>query len=317
MVVTALPAAAASGNKTVAVIATADGNMLMSSWTLGEAGTPWTRVNVNGSAKYTDTTITPAVSFRTTRGGGATLWLAIRSSTEIAGAIYETLQQSDGSFNPWTRIPGLTTNVSLAANDGNGAIGSPIMAALAAPPDGFTYINPFLNDQPPSKPPPDYWRPLKPSPITALSPAISIVDQGKYIFLAVPVINLGGPNNRLILYQGSTLNPNQLTSNYMGFDTNLSAAMAATHNRTVIVAVDANGAVFYNWWDYGSKDHGWIPLGTDVKTPVRPAVSLVDDGNYMFILATGQADGILYLNQGIVGGAIVGWKEAWNPHPSS
>jgi len=104
----------------------------------------------------------------------------------------------------------------------------------------------------------------------------------------LPVINLGGPNSRLILYQGSTLNPDQLSSGYMGFDTNLSPAMAAAHNRTVIVAVDASGAIFYNWWDFGGGDHGWISLGTDVKTSARPAVSLVDNGNYMFILATGE-----------------------------
>jgi hypothetical protein len=305
MVVTALPAAAASGNKTVVVIATADGNMLMTSWTLGGAGTPWASVNVSGPVRYTDTTITPAVSF-----SGAKLWLGIKSSSVIAGGIYETLQLPDGSFQPWVRIPGLATDVSLAANDGNGAIGYPIMAALAAPPDRLTYINPFLGDQPP----PGSWRPLDPSPITTLSPAISIVNQGKYMFLAVPVINLGGPNSRLILYQGSTLNPDQLSSSYTGFDTNLSPAMAAAHNRTVIVAVDASGAIFYNWWDFGGGGHGWIPLGTNVKTSARPAVSLVDNGNYMFILATGE-DGILYLNQGIVGGAIVGWEQVWNPNP--
>jgi len=96
MVVTALPAAAASGNKTVVVIATADGRMLMTSWTLGGAGTPWATVNVGGPVRYTDTTITPAVSFRTTVGG-ATLWLGVKSSRVMAGGIYETLQLPDGT----------------------------------------------------------------------------------------------------------------------------------------------------------------------------------------------------------------------------
>jgi hypothetical protein len=111
-----------------------------------------------------------------------------------------------------------------------------------------------------------------------------------------------------MLNQGNPYTPDQLVGwNSMPFDSNLASAMAAANNRTVIVAVDPNGAIFYDWWDLGGGPHGWVPLGNDMQTTVAPAVALVDNGNYLFVYAQ-RLDGRLYLNQGNVGGAIVGWQ---------
>jgi hypothetical protein len=181
------------------------------------------------------------------------------------------------------------------------------MAVLSAPPDGVTYINVFLTDQPPLPVPPGYWRAVTPTPWTTLAPALAIVDKGGYMFLAATSVNLSGPNLRLMLYQGNPYTPDQLSIGYAGIDTNLSPAMASANDRTVIVAVDPSGTMFYNLWDFGGGAKGWISLGTNVKTNVAPAISLVARGNYMFIFAQGL-DGKLYLNQGNVGGSIVGWQ---------
>jgi hypothetical protein len=286
------------------VVTVPDGSLFWTSWQLGEGETPWTAVPINGPSRFTD--VAPAVSFRTTVGG-TSVWMAIKDRTD--GQIYETLQQPGGTFLPWTRIPGITTKVAPAVSDGNLAIGYPFMAVLSAPPDGVTYINVFLSDQPPNPPPPGYWGAVNPSPFTSMAPALALVDNGKYMFLAATVISFSGPNSHVVLYQGSPYRPDQLVSSDAGFDSNVSPAMAAAHNRTVIVAVNPNGAMSYNWWDFGGGGHGWVSLGNNVTTKVAPAVSLVDEGKYMFIFAQG-INGKHYLNQGNVGGSIVGWQPA-------
>ncbi|GCE08466.1 hypothetical protein KDAU_57950 [Dictyobacter aurantiacus] len=297
-----LPAMAASGNRTVAVTTTPDGRLVWTSWELGSSGT-WTDVNINGPSRATN--VAPAVSFRTTEGG-TSVWLAIKDSGN--NQIYETLQQPGGNFGAWTLIPGVSTNVSPAVSDGNLAVGYPIMAIVAAPPDDSTYINVDLVDQPISPPPPGYWKAVTPSLFTTMAPALTIVDQGRYMFLAVTAINFESANSRIIINQGNPYTPDQLVGwNSASFDSNLPPAMAAANNRTVIVAVDPSGAIFYDWWDLGGGPHGWVPMGDDVRTKVAPAVALVDDGKYMFVYAQGL-DGRLYLNQANVGGSIIGWR---------
>jgi hypothetical protein len=300
-----LPAMAASGNLTVAVIATAEGELAWTSWQLGGGAAPWACVPVNGTARLTD--VAPAVSFRTTEGG-ASVWLAIKDQAD--GRVYETLQMPDGTFGGWTLIPGMTTQVSPAASDGNLAIGAPVMAVVAAPSDDLTYVNVYLADQPPPQPPAGYWQAVDPSPWTTLAPALAIVgDQGDYMFLATANVDLGGgPDLQLVLTQGNPYTPGNTSAVAgMGFASNLSPAMASASNRTVIVAADPTGAMSYNWWDLGGAAQGWTALGADVTTDTAPAVALVDNGNYLFVLARGR-DGALYLNQANVGGAIVGWQ---------
>lgn len=286
--------------------ATPDGGLVWTSWELGGENNPWTAVPINGPAQPTD--VAPAVSFRTTEGGYS-VWLAIRDSGD--NQVYETLQQPDGSFNGWTLIPGLETNVSPAASDGNLSIGAPIMVAVARPNDDLTYVNVYLADQPPDSPPPGYWQAIDPAPWTSLAPALAIVgDRGDYMFVATSNLNFSGPNLHLVLTQGNPYTPGQTSGVAdMGFATNLAPAMSSANNRTVIVAADPDGAMFYNWWDLGGGGHGWLSLGDDVRTDAAPAVALLDGGNYMFIFARGT-DGELHINQAVVRGSIVGWGPA-------
>jgi hypothetical protein len=233
------------------------------------------------------------------------VWLAIKDSVD--NQIYETLQLPGGSFEPWTLIPGVVTNVSPAVSDGNLAQGIPIMAVIAASPDDSTYININLGDQPSSPPPPGYWQAVNPSLLTAMAPALTIVDQGRYMFLAITASNSEGPNGRVMVNQGDPVLPGNLVGwGSASFNSNLPPTMAAANNRTVILAVDPNGAIFYDWWDLGGGPHGWVSLGDNVRTKVAPAVALVDHGNYMFVYAQGL-DGELYINQANVDGAIIGW----------
>jgi hypothetical protein len=143
-----------------------------------------------------------------------------------------------------------------------------------------------------------------------MAPALAVVGNASYMFLAATVTNFVGSNLRVVLNQGNPFTPDSLVGwEYMGFDSNLPPVMAAANNRTVILAVDPNGAIFYNWWDFGGGGHGWVPLGDSVRTKVAPAVALVDKGNYMFVVARGL-NGELYINQAGVGGAIIGWGPA-------
>jgi len=277
----------------------------MTSWELGGKNNPWTTISVEGTARFTD--VAPAVSFRTTVGG-ATVWLGIKEAT--TGQIFETLQVRSATFLPWTLIPGLVTDLAPVVSDGNLAVGHPTMAAVAK--GGVTAINNYLGDQPQNPPPPNYWLPLRPPPITAFAPAIGIVRggaAGPYMFLAATVIDFAGPNGDIQFFQGSPFSTDNLSIGGGGFESNISPAMASAHNRTVIVAVDPNGALCYNWWDFGGGGHGWVPLGDEVRTTVAPAISLVDNGNYMFVFAQGL-DGELYINQANVGGTIIGWGRA-------
>jgi hypothetical protein len=299
-----LPAAAAHENRTVVAVTMPTGQLVSTSWELGEANPPFEPVKIDGPDRLTD--VAPAISFRTTLGGYS-IWLAIKDSSD--GSILETLEIPGGRFSGWTEIPGLRTNVSTAMSDGNLAAGIPMMVALAPPPDYRLHINYLLNDQPPPPPgPPGYWQPIALT-ITSLAPVAALVDGGGYIFLATTSLNFaGGPHGTVMLHQGSPFDRDHFVTNQqMNFNSNVSPAMASANNRTVIVAADPDGIMFYNWWDFGGGGHGWIPLGDDVRTSVAPAVAVLDHGNYMFVVARG-ADNEIHLNQGQVGGTIVGWS---------
>jgi hypothetical protein len=297
-----LPAAAAHGNRTVVVVTTPAGELVWTSWELGDAYSPWIGVPISGPARTTDAA--PAVSFRTS-ASGYSVWLAIKGADNF---IYETLEAS-GGFVDWSQIPGLQTNVSPAASDGNLAIGIPFVVALAAPPDDRLRINPFLITEPPDPPPPNYWQDIVPYTFTALAPAVALVDHGNYIFVATSSVNFAGPHDLVILNQGNPYNPSAFVGfQQMNFSSNVAPAMASANDRTVIVAVDPDGTMFYNWWDLGGGGHGWVPLGDDVRTEVAPTVAVVDNGQYMFVIARGS-DNEMKVNQGTVGGAIIGWQE--------
>jgi hypothetical protein len=293
------PGAAASGNRTVVVVTTPTGELEWSSWNLGQAGTPWAPLPVKGQQRFTDSA--PAVSFRTSAAGAIVL-VAIRDRED--GFIYESLLGPDQTLEGWVQIPAIVSSATPALSDGNLSSGIPIMVALSVPPDGQLRINTYLDAQPPAVPPPDYWRATTPPVKSSGAPAAALVNAGRYIFIAANISAGAGPLT-LQLIQGDPYVPKMTVSN-MNFQSGVSPAMASANNRTVIVATDKSGEMFYDWWDFGGGGHGWVSLGTAVKTQVPPAVALVDKGNYMFVMAT-DLNGQVRTFQGVVGGAEVGW----------
>jgi len=298
------PAAAASGNLTVAVRATPDGALESCHWNLGGGATPWAPLAVTGTVLFTDST--PAVSFRTTNAGAiAVVTIKDRNS----GFMFESLLDTGTGLRGWVQIPGIVTDSAPALTDGNLALGFPILVAQSNEPNGQLVINNYLSDQPPVDAPPHYWLPIGPVSQMVGGPAAAIVKQAPvkkgqapapYVFI---VRNVG---TTLQMIQGDTLTQH-ITVSDMNFRSAISPAMASANNRTVIVAADETGEMFTDWWDFGGGGHGWVSLGSNVKTQVTPAISLVDNGNYMFVLAT-DAAGVVRTFQGNVGGAQVGWN---------
>jgi hypothetical protein len=297
------PAAAASGNLTVAVRATPAGALEWSQWNLGGGATPWAPLAVSGDVILTDSS--PAVSFRTSVSGAIAV-VTIRDRE--TGFLFESLLDPATGLLGWVQIPGIVTNSAPALSDGNLALGYPILVAQSNQPNGQLMINNYLSDQPPVDAPPKYWLPIGPVSPMVGSPAAAIVKQAQvkkgqapvpYIFL---VRNIG---TTLQMIQGDTLTQH-ITVSDLNFQSAISPTLASANNRTVIVVADETGEMFTDWWDFGGGGHGWVSLGSTVKTQVTPAISLVDQGNYMFVLAT-DLTGVVRTFQGNVGGAQVGW----------
>jgi hypothetical protein len=297
------PAAAASRNLTVAVRATPDGTLESCRWNLGGGATPWAPLAVNGNVVLTDST--PAVSFRTSLGGV----IAVVTIVDGDGRLWESLLDAGDGLLGWVQIPGIFTNSAPVLSDGNLALGFPIVVAQSNAPNGQIVINNYLSDQPPVTAPKNYWLPIGPVSQMVGAPAAAIVKQAQvkkgqapapYIFI---VRNIGAT---LQMIQGDTL-AEHITVSDMNFQSAISPVMASANNRTVIVAADKTGEMWTDWWDFGGGGHGWVSLGSNVQTQVTPAISLVDNGNYMFVLATDSA-GVVRTFQGNVGGAQVGWS---------
>jgi hypothetical protein len=291
------PAAAASDNLTVAVRATPDGALESCHWSLGAGSTPWAKLAVSGHVILTDAS--PAVSFRTSVAG-ATAVVTIKEKE--TGFLFESLLDTETGLRGWVQIPGIATPSAPSLTDGNRAAGHPILVAQSTEPDGQVMIYNYLGDQPQEGT--DYWLPIGPVSKMVGGPAAAIVSQGvgqnTYIFI---VRNIG---TTLQMIQGDVF-AEQITVSDMNFLSGISPVMASANNRTVIVAADETGEMYMDWWDFGGGGHGWVSLGSAVKTKVRPAISLVDKGNYMFVLATDLA-GVVRTFQGNVVGAQVGWN---------
>jgi hypothetical protein len=288
----------------VAVRATPAGALESCHWNLGGGATPWVPLAAKGDVVLTDST--PAVSFRTSNAGAVAV-VTIRDRE--TGFLFESLLDTGTGLNGWVQIPGMVTNSAPALSDGNLALGYPILVAQSTQPDGQLVINNYLSDQPPVGAPPQYWLPIGPVSQMVGGPAVAIVKQAPvkkgqepapYIFI---VRNVGAT---LQMIQGDAF-AQHITVSDMNFRSGISPALASANNRTVIVVADQTGEMYTDWWDFGGGGHGWVSLGPNVKTQVPPAISLVDKGNYMFVLATDLA-GVVRTFQGNVGGAQVGWE---------
>jgi hypothetical protein len=136
---------------------------------------------------------------------------------------------------------------------------------------------------------------------TNAAPAVSLVNNGSYVFILAKGIGGG-----LCLNQ-SSLNGSWVGWHSMGFTTNLAPAAASWGNRSAAVVVATDGTLYYTWWDLGGGAQPFRPVPGGLHTDAAAAVALVDSGNYLFVLAKGPGGG-LYLNQGSPGGAWVGWQ---------
>jgi len=144
--------------------------------------------------------------------------------------------------------------------------------------------------------------------LTDASPAVSLVGNGSYVFLLAKrtdgllMINQGGlnsapnsPGASLVGWQS------------MGITTSAAPAAAAAGNRTAAVITEPDGRILYDWWDLGGGGHGFREVPGGGRTNAAPAVTLVANGTYMFVVVKGL-DNQLWLNQGTPGGAFVGWQ---------
>jgi dehydratase len=145
------------------------------------------------------------------------------------------------------------------------------------------------------------WRELPGGFVADGAPAATLVANGDYAFIVARsrsgsiFLNQGTPGGSWVGWQ-----PMNITSKYP-------PAAAASGNKSVVVVVDGNGQLSYTWWDLGGGATGWHPVPGGL-TDAAPAVSLVDN-DYFFFYEKNPADGHIWLNQGRLGKAIVGWQQ--------
>jgi hypothetical protein len=136
---------------------------------------------------------------------------------------------------------------------------------------------------------------------------------------AAPAAALLGPKHDQLfvwikgLDGGLQLNQGQLGKPFTGwasgnFSTNFAPAAASSGNTSAIVAVDASGRIFYDWFDLGQGGHGFQELAGNGQAAAAPAAALVGPNhNYLLVWIKGL-DGSLQLNQGELGKAFTGWR---------
>jgi dehydratase len=147
------------------------------------------------------------------------------------------------------------------------------------------------------------WREVPGGGGTDAAPAVALVDNGNYAFVLAKgldgnvYLNQGTPGGEWVGWQS------------MGIATNVAPSMSSNGNRTIAVITAANG-IYYDWWDLGGGGHGWTQV-PDLFTYVSVGAGLVDNGDYVFLLAKNYADDTMWLDQGDpTTGRWVGWLRA-------
>ncbi|MBV2153019.1 hypothetical protein [Kitasatospora sp. SUK 42] len=147
---------------------------------------------------------------------------------------------------------------------------------------------------------------------TGTAPAVALVGpQHNYLYALVKGM---GDTADLYLNQG-VLGGNFTGWNDIAFATRTAPAITAADNTIAIVATDPNGHIFYSHWQQGGAGTPFVELNGDGQTDAAPAAALVGpQHNYLFVVVKGL-DGNLYVNQGVLGGAFVGWNPFSPPPP--
>jgi hypothetical protein len=136
------------------------------------------------------------------------------------------------------------------------------------------------------------------SVLTDAAPAAALV--GSYLFIVIK-----GIDGNVYLNQRA-LGKAFVSWKSMGITTNVAPAAASSDANTIVTVKDPQGHIYYNWWPIGQGGQGWSALSGNPQTMTPPGVALTTK-DYAFVSIT-LSDGSLYLNQGNLGKAFVGWK---------
>jgi len=135
------------------------------------------------------------------------------------------------------------------------------------------------------------------------APAAALVGpQHDYLFVAIK-----DPDGNLLLNQGVLGKP-FVGWESMNFQTGVAPGLASSGNTSAVVAVSADGRVFYDWWDLGQGGHGFTELDGGGRADAAPAAALVGPQHDYLFVAIKDPDGNLLLNQGELGKPFVGWQ---------
>ena len=141
------------------------------------------------------------------------------------------------------------------------------------------------------------WSNLDPGVRTDGAPAAALV--GKYLFVVIK-----GTDGALYLNQGN-VGGSFVGWRKLGITSSSAASAASSGNTSVVAARNTFDGVSYSWWDLGGAASQWIDIPGNIKINSAPTVLLT--GRHVFVVAK-ALDGMLYLNQGELGGNYSGWQ---------
>ncbi len=131
----------------------------------------------------------------------------------------------------------------------------------------------------------------------------TLVGNGNYAF----VMAKAAGSTDVLLNQGT---PGGTWVGWQSLNTasNVGPAGSSCGARSVEIIVGSDGRVLYDWWDLGGGGHGLREIPGGFRSATQAAAALVDQGNYVFVLAR-ASDGNVWINQGNPTTAVwVGWQ---------
>jgi hypothetical protein len=276
------PAAGASGNTAAIVNVNSDGRILYDYFDLGQGGHGFQELAGNGQ-----TAAAPAAALLGPKHDQLFVWIK-----GLDGGLQLNQGQLGKPFTGWASGNFSTNFAPAAASSGNTS------AIVAVDASGRIFYDWFDLGQGGHG-----FQELAGNGQAAAAPAAALVGpKHNYLFVWIR-----GVNGQLQLNQGELGKPfaGWASGN---FSTNFAPAAASSGNTSAIVAVDASGHIFYDWFELGGGGHGFQELAGNGQTNAAPAAALVGPNhNYLLVWIKGL-DGSLQLNQGELGKAFTGWR---------
>lgn len=268
------PAAATSGNLTVLAAIRPTGVVSYSWWNLGQARRAWTDLDPT-----LNTSASPAVALV-----GNYLFVVAQRRDQ---GLYLNQGSVQGNFTGWQSMS--------FRSDGDTAISSSgkITVAVARDLTGHLSYSWWQLGQRGSP-----WTTIPANLVIQTTPTAMLI--GNYLFVVARA-----SDGSLYLNQGA-LGRSFVGWQQMGFSAASPPSGSAFDETSVVLAKNAQGVAFYNWWDLGGKGGGWKSLGKVPSSNSQPIATLAR-GHYLFVALAGK-DGHIYINQGVLGGAFTGWR---------